>query len=254
MLRNCTVAWMIKSTPFYQPDIWVYFREVHIRKPDRTICPKNGHPRLRPFLLSHPEQGVVPAHLGRTPKVTNAGTAWNGGTTGGIASSSKWSNRHLHLSFFWSFLSSSEYCSSFTYFHVCAHHAIINCSVGQTRQIVWRLWRLSTIFDTMWTPFLVRGPSVPVQTCKVAYLISHLMGRAETWATAEWARRSAISDSYAHYSPAFSQIFLTLSPGREAARSLISLRQRYQSVMDYAVQFCTLAADSSWNNSALTDD
>lgn len=88
---------------------------------------------------------------------------------------------------------------------------------------------------------------------KIAYLISHLTGRAETWATAEWIKRSSICESYPRFWQIFSKIFQTASPGWEAAHSLMSLHQGHHSVTDYAIKFCTLAADSGWNNSALTD-
>lgn len=49
------------------------------------------------------------------------------------------------------------------------------------------------------------------------------------------------------------QIFQSFSPGREAAWSLMALRQGRRYVLDYAIEFRTLAADSGWNNAALTD-
>lgn len=69
---------------------------------------------------------------------------------------------------------------------------------------------------------------------------------------AEWTRRSSVCESFSHFSQTFSQIFRTVSPVREAARSLISLRQGRCNVMDYVIKFCTLA-DSGCNNSALID-
>ncbi|KAI3355432.1 hypothetical protein L3Q82_017896, partial [Scortum barcoo] len=40
---------------------------------------------------------------------------------------------------------------------------------------------------------------------------------------------------------------------REASRALFNLRQRNRRVMDYAIEFCTLAADSGWNEVAISD-
>lgn len=89
---------------------------------------------------------------------------------------------------------------------------------------------------------------------KIAYLISHLTGRAEAWVTEKWARRSVICHfSYSSFSQTFSQIFHTVSSGHEAARSLISLHQERHTVTDYALEFHTLVADSDCNNSALMD-
>lgn len=83
---------------------------------------------------------------------------------------------------------------------------------------------------------------------KIAFMISHLTGRAQTWATAECTRRSTLCESI--FSRAFAQRF---SPGREAARSPTCLRQGRRSVIDYAIEFRTLAADSGWNNATLVD-
>ena len=95
--------------------------------------------------------------------------------------------------------------------------------------------------------------SFPTDRSKIAYIILHLSGRAEAWATAEWSRRSAVCDSFFLFRKTFVQIFQTTSPGREAARSLVSLRQGRRRVTDFAIEFRTLAAESGWNESALSD-
>uniref|UniRef100_A0A3Q3W915 DUF4939 domain-containing protein n=1 Tax=Mola mola TaxID=94237 RepID=A0A3Q3W915_MOLML len=83
---------------------------------------------------------------------------------------------------------------------------------------------------------------------EIAFIISHLTGRATRfWATAEWSRRSAMCNSLAEFIKIFTQIFQSTSPGREAARSLVSLRQGKRSVTDYTIEFRTIAADNSWN-------
>lgn len=101
--------------------------------------------------------------------------------------------------------------------------------------------------------FELQAQMFPTERAKIAYLISHLTGRAEAWVTAEWTRRTMICVSFSDFSRAFTQIFQSFSPGREAARSLMSLRQGRRSVLDYAIEFQTLAANSGWNSSALTD-
>ncbi|KAI3357242.1 hypothetical protein L3Q82_015694, partial [Scortum barcoo] len=40
---------------------------------------------------------------------------------------------------------------------------------------------------------------------------------------------------------------------REASRALLSLKQRNRRVVDYAIEFRTLAADSGWNEAAIND-
>lgn len=44
-----------------------------------------------------------------------------------------------------------------------------------------------------------------------------------------------------------------VSPGQEAALSLVSLRQGRRRVLDYTTEFRTIASDSSWNQAALSD-
>ena len=41
--------------------------------------------------------------------------------------------------------------------------------------------------------------------------------------------------------------------GREAAQKLLQLRQDTLSVTDYAVEFCMLAVEGTWNSEALFD-
>lgn len=47
--------------------------------------------------------------------------------------------------------------------------------------------------------------------------------------------------------------FQHTSPGLEAVRVLIEIRQGRRRVADYAVDFRTLAINSDWNNAALVD-
>uniref|UniRef100_A0A8C9ZTG8 Gypsy retrotransposon integrase-like protein 1 n=1 Tax=Sander lucioperca TaxID=283035 RepID=A0A8C9ZTG8_SANLU len=82
--------------------------------------------------------------------------------------------------------------------------------------------------------FELQSVHYPTDRTKIAYLISHLSGRAEAWATAEW-------------------IFQHVTPGREAARMLVNLRQGRRRVADYAIEFRTVAAESGWNQTALMD-
>lgn len=86
---------------------------------------------------------------------------------------------------------------------------------------------------------------------KVACIISHLSSQAESWVTAEWNRRSAVCKSLSllRYSP----IFEMVSPGCEAARYLVALRQGKRRVTNYVIEFGTLAVESGWNQSALSD-
>ncbi|KAI3356674.1 hypothetical protein L3Q82_003362 [Scortum barcoo] len=43
------------------------------------------------------------------------------------------------------------------------------------------------------------------------------------------------------------------SPSRDASRALLSLKQRGRGVIDYAIEFRTLVADSGWNEVSIID-
>lgn len=49
------------------------------------------------------------------------------------------------------------------------------------------------------------------------------------------------------------KVFDCSTPGREAARQLLALKQGQSRVADHAIRFRTLAADSEWNSSSLCD-
>ncbi|KAI3366500.1 hypothetical protein L3Q82_000476 [Scortum barcoo] len=59
------------------------------------------------------------------------------------------------------------------------------------------------------------------------------------------------------HSKVFSQTLTSMfdhkSPAREASRALLGLSQKGRRVIDYAIEFCTLAADSGWNAAAIND-
>lgn len=110
-------------------------------------------------------------------------------------------------------------------------------------------------------PFLVQcdlhfqhqPAAFPTDQSKVAFMVSHLTGRAAAWATAEWSRGSTICESLGLFKDSLKKIFDHTSSGREAARALSKLRQGHRSVSDFAIEFRTIAADSGWNPLALFD-
>lgn len=82
------------------------------------------------------------------------------------------------------------------------------------------------------------------EQAKVAFMISHLTGRAAAWATAEWARESVICAD---------AIFDHKSPAREASWAWLKLRHGSRRVVDYAIDLRRLATDSGWNGPALNN-
>ncbi len=101
--------------------------------------------------------------------------------------------------------------------------------------------------------FELQAAAFPSNHEKIAFIISHLTGRAEGCATAEWSRKSEICSSLTTFTQTFVQVFQHTTPGREAARALVKLRQGRRRVTDYATEFRTLAAESDWNPAALFD-
>ena len=95
--------------------------------------------------------------------------------------------------------------------------------------------------------FELQAAAYPTDRAKVAFVISHLSRRAESWAGA------VVCDSYVCFTQTFTQIFQNVTPGREAARALVGLQQGKRRVSDYAIEFRILAAESGWNSSALCD-
>ncbi|XP_034074729.1 alpha-N-acetylneuraminide alpha-2,8-sialyltransferase isoform X1 [Gymnodraco acuticeps] len=88
---------------------------------------------------------------------------------------------------------------------------------------------------------------------RVAFMLSHMSGRAAAWATAEWSRNSPICQSLNMFTQTLSRVFDHSSPSREASRVIMQIKQGQQRVTDYAIYFRTLAADSGWNTPALID-
>ncbi len=101
--------------------------------------------------------------------------------------------------------------------------------------------------------FELQAPHFPTELAKIAYIISHLSGRAEAWATAEWHCISPVCSSLQLFIDTFCEIFESSPPGRETAKALFDLRQDKARVTDYATEFRTLVADSGWNASSLFD-
>ena len=101
--------------------------------------------------------------------------------------------------------------------------------------------------------FELQAPSFPTERSRVAYMVSYLTGRAEKWATAEWARDSPVCSSVQLFTETLRKVFDHTARGREAARALMDLRQGNRRVSTYAMEFRTLATESGWNEEALFD-
>ncbi len=75
--------------------------------------------------------------------------------------------------------------------------------------------------------------------------------RPLAWATAVWNAQAPCCTSYSSFEAEFKRVFHHPLSGRQASKQLLTLRQRTHSAAEYAIQFCTLAAGSGWNDEAL---
>ncbi|KAI3352573.1 hypothetical protein L3Q82_005509 [Scortum barcoo] len=86
---------------------------------------------------------------------------------------------------------------------------------------------------------------------QVAFIISHLSGRAAAWATQEWARGAAVCQNKQQFTHLLTRLIDHCCSSQEASRAMFELRQNSRRVMDYAIEFRTRATDSGWNSPAL---
>uniref|UniRef100_A0A671YIT6 Gypsy retrotransposon integrase-like protein 1 n=1 Tax=Sparus aurata TaxID=8175 RepID=A0A671YIT6_SPAAU len=93
----------------------------------------------------------------------------------------------------------------------------------------------------------------PTDRSKIAFMITHLAGRAKAWASAEWGRGSSTCLSLTDFQAALTRTFDPVTTSWEKAQELSSLKQGSSSVCDYAIRFRTLAVESGWNATALYD-
>ncbi|KAK3542912.1 hypothetical protein QTP70_006535 [Hemibagrus guttatus] len=86
---------------------------------------------------------------------------------------------------------------------------------------------------------------------KCAFLMSLLTDRALEWASAVWDPDPQIKASYDYFSGMIKEVFEYPAGGKDISVRLMELRQGAKAAADYAIWFCTLAAQSGWNDAAL---
>ncbi|KAI3355943.1 hypothetical protein L3Q82_004490 [Scortum barcoo] len=122
---------------------------------------------------------------------------------------------------------------------------------AQLQQISTRLEQLASLpppVTNLPRPVRLAPPekySGETEQAQVTFMISHL-------ATAEWAQGAAVCQSNQQFVQTLTRLFDHSSPAHEA-RALLGLRQKSRRVIDYAIEFRTLAADSGWNSPAIKD-
>lgn len=82
-------------------------------------------------------------------------------------------------------------------------------------------------------------------------MISLLSSRAPQWAQSLWNSNGQVTNSLTSFIHHFKEIFRQTAFGLSVHNQLFNLHQGNASVSTSALQFCTLAASSSWNETAL---
>ena len=95
--------------------------------------------------------------------------------------------------------------------------------------------------------FELQPLAYPTERSRVAFMITQLTGPARDRGTAEWEKQSVFCSSVTAFSEGIRKVFDHATPGREAARGLLNLVQGSRRVIDYSIEFRTLAAESDWN-------
>ncbi|MEE6519705.1 hypothetical protein FKM82_017426 [Ascaphus truei] len=92
----------------------------------------------------------------------------------------------------------------------------------------------------------------PTARSRVAYMISLLSGKALAWASPIWERDTAMTRDYPRFLREFRQVFETRGRQIMADSSLFHISQGNRSVAEYALDFRTIAAETTWNNDSLS--
>lgn len=82
---------------------------------------------------------------------------------------------------------------------------------------------------------------------KITQLVSLLTGRALTWATAVVERGENVS-CYKRFMSVCKQVFNHAPERKEVVERLLGIKQAARHVVEYALDFRTLAAESEWND------
>ncbi len=86
---------------------------------------------------------------------------------------------------------------------------------------------------------------------KIAFIMSLLTGQVAAWSLAISNQNSAITSDYRLFMEEMKLVFDHPVKGKQAIGRLLDLHQGSLSVSQYAVEFCILAAESGWGDSAL---
>jgi hypothetical protein len=101
--------------------------------------------------------------------------------------------------------------------------------------------------------FALQPHTFQTEQAKVAFVLTLLTGRAALWGTAVWENQNPCCASFQTLAAEMRLVFDRAVTGREAARTLVELRQGRRSVSEFSIEFRTLAAECGWNEEAQWD-
>ncbi|KAF7653737.1 hypothetical protein LDENG_00079030 [Lucifuga dentata] len=120
------------------------------------------------------------------------------------------------------------------------------CFSGDSDSCRLFIMQCSLVFELQPTCF-------PSEKSQVAYIISLLTRRARDWGTAEWEKQTRTCLLVQLFLAELQKVFDHSSVGRKAAHGLLTLRQGRRRVVDYSIEFRTMAAENKWNSFSLFD-
>ncbi|KAI2665737.1 Retrotransposon-like protein 1 [Labeo rohita] len=86
---------------------------------------------------------------------------------------------------------------------------------------------------------------------RCAFLMTLLTGRALDWASAVWDADPQLKKSVEYFLLQIQEVFEYPAGGRDISTQLIHAKQGNRTAAEYAIEFCTLVAQSGWNDVSL---
>lgn len=87
---------------------------------------------------------------------------------------------------------------------------------------------------------------------RILFLIQNLGGRVLNWDAAFWRNGGSGLQDYLMFSSMFKMVFDFLDQGKNSSTRLLQPQQGTESAAEYSIDLRIIAADSGWNEPALT--
>ncbi|KAL0187127.1 hypothetical protein M9458_018797, partial [Cirrhinus mrigala] len=95
--------------------------------------------------------------------------------------------------------------------------------------------------------FVNQQPALyPIDASKISFVCSLLTGKALDWATAVWGTDGSVFPTFNYFLQRFREVFDHPSRGKNAGEQLLALSQGSSTATEFALNFRTLAAQTTW--------